>query len=127
MTGALRSLVYYPGHLGRDAVTPIPRRSAKIVWDRPVRRVPEPEATSLVERGGFFRALERDEARDRFGLSEAALEELLAAGALRLAPFRDREETRFVVVLDRPTVAALTQAALSNLETAAATAAPLER
>lgn len=125
MTAALRSLVYYPGHLGRDAVTPIPRRSAKIVWDRPVRRVPEPEATSLVERGGFFRALERDEARARFGLSDAALDDLLAAGALRLAPFVDREETRFVVVLDRPTLAALTTRSTS--ETAAAPAAPLER
>ena len=101
------SLVFYPGHLGKDPVTELDS-TRQITWNRPVKRVPEPAATSLVRHGGFHRALRPAEAAERFGVPLATIGELSAAGHVRRATFQPREgDPEEVVVLDKATIAAL--------------------
>jgi hypothetical protein len=101
------SLVFYPGHLGKEPVTELDA-TRQITWNRPVKRVPEPQATSLVRHGGFHRAVPPEEAASRYGLPLATVGELTSAGKLRRATFQPREgDPEEVVVLDKATIAAL--------------------
>ncbi|OQC41343.1 MAG: hypothetical protein BWX64_00969 [Acidobacteria bacterium ADurb.Bin051] len=109
------TLIYYPGHLGSDPVTELDA-VRRITWNRPVKAVPEPQATSLVSDGGFLRALRPAEAARQFGLPLATVGELVAAGRLASATFQPREggDPEEVVVLDQATIAAL-RAALQTI------------
>lgn len=115
MAGTVQTaLVYYPGHLGSDPVTELDA-VRRITWNRPVKAVPEPQATSLVSDGGFLRALRPAEAARQFGLPLATVGELVAAGRLASATFQPREgDPEEVVVLDQATIAAL-RAALQTI------------
>jgi len=108
MAGTMQtSLVYYPGHLGKDPVTELDA-TRQITWNRKVKRVPEPAATSLVRHGGFHRALRPAEAAEAFGVPLATVGDLTTAGKLRRATFQPREgDPEEVVVLDKATIAAL--------------------
>ena len=81
-------LVYYPGHLEPRPVSILRSRPAKVVWSEIglVRALPYRDGESLVQHGGFLRALPVDEAMSALGveMTQEALEGLPKVDLARL-------------------------------------------
>jgi len=87
-------LVYYPGHHGAETKTTMRNPTRAMAWKAgQVRQVPEPEATDYIRLGGYLEALTVAAAAERFGLEEAAVERLVARGAVTTAR---TERDRFI-------------------------------
>ena len=111
--------LFYPGHLGPRPVTELTQQRG-ILWDAPVKRVPEPYVESLMTDGGFQLALDHAEAAKALGRPKKQLDELVEAGALHAEVYRPARQGKAeipVIVLPAGMSAAALKAHLETQTT----------
>ena len=102
--------LFYPGHLGPRPVTELTQQRG-ILWDAPIKRVPDNYVESLIADSGFQLALDYTEGVKALGWPKKKLDELVEAGALHAEVYRPgRQDEPEIPVIVLP--AGMTPAAL---------------